>query len=101
MKQLDLDEMIDALISGDSCTEAKPSSKPLWLAAQHLSCQPENIFFLGDHPRDAQAANAAGMHSVAVSWGFKPPEEDIETWGADHVIDEPEDLIAIITSEYE
>jgi 2-phosphoglycolate phosphatase len=96
IKMLELERHLEALISGDSCTEAKPSSKPLFLAAQHLGTKPENTYFLGDHIRDAESAKAAGMFAVAVSWGFRTPDEDIDAWGADFVIDEPEEMLDII-----
>ena len=42
----------------------------MFLAAQHIQRQPAHIFYLGDDLRDIQAANASGMQSVAVTWGF-------------------------------
>lgn len=45
----------------------------------------------GDSAIDVQAARAAGIRSVGVSWGFRSREELVGA-GADAVIDRPEEL---------
>ena len=90
---------VGTVISGDTCTKAKPFSEPMFLAAQHIQRQPKNIFYLGDAPRDIEAANNSGMISVAVTWGFHKPSDQIDTWPAHHFINSPQQLIQIITKQ--
>ena len=47
--------------------------------------------FVGDSGKDMQAAKAAGVEAVFVSWGY-----GTENQLADHTIDKPEDLLKII-----
>jgi phosphoglycolate phosphatase len=44
--------------------------------------------FVGDDQRDVQAGAAAGLLTVAVSWGYLDGG-DPHTWGADVVLDHP------------
>jgi phosphoglycolate phosphatase len=54
---------------------------------------PADCIYVGDDLRDILAAHAAGMASVAVAWGYG---DAIESWKADCVIEQPQDLIAIL-----
>ena len=94
MKTLNLNEQ--TVISVDTCMTAKPHPEPMLLAAQHIQRRPTHIFYLGDDLRDIQAANASGMQSVAVTWGFHAEETDFNTWPKNHIIDSPEQLIDLI-----
>jgi phosphoglycolate phosphatase len=50
---------------------------------------------VGDDHRDVLAGRAAGMRTVAASWGYLGAGEAIGDWGADHVIDLPEQLLKL------
>jgi len=43
--------------------------------------------------RDVQAGRAAGMRTVAVSWGYLGLGEAVGDWGADLVIGSPQELL--------
>lgn len=58
---------------------------------------PLECLHIGDSAMDVEAARAAGVRSVGVTWGFRPREELVES-GADFIVDRPEELIDIIDS---
>ncbi len=58
------------LVNGvEASTAHKPEPEPLLNAAAALSIAPEHCVYVGDSPFDLRAAHAAGMKSVAVTWG--------------------------------
>jgi phosphoglycolate phosphatase len=59
------------LIGGDTCAERKPHpSAAAGGLPKPASVTPAQALYLGDDPRDIQAARAAGIRSVAVSLGL-------------------------------
>ncbi len=81
------------LIGGDSTPFAKPHPEPLLEAARRLGVAPARCVFVGDDLRDVQAGRAAGMATLAAAWGYLGQGEPIGGWGADAVIDDPQDLL--------
>lgn len=79
------------VVCGDTTPHLKPHPASLLHAAKELELAPQDCIYVGDDLRDILAAHSAGMHSVAVEWGYG---DDIEAWNADTVIARPEDLIA-------
>lgn len=69
----------DVVVGSDMVVAPKPAPDSLYLALSRLEawagvCRPfENPIYVGDAPRDIQAARAAEITSVAVGWGQTPP----------------------------
>ena len=84
------------VISGDTTAFSKPHPEPLLEAARQLNVAPEDCCYLGDDLRDIQAAQAAGMHSIAAAWGYCGPTEP-EQWNAGVLLHRPEDLFKFIS----
>jgi 2-phosphoglycolate phosphatase len=84
-----------AVISGDTLPVKKPDPAPVLLACRRAQLQPSQCLFVGDDRRDVQAGNAAGLYTVAVSWGYLDGG-DPHTWGADIVLDHPTELGALL-----
>jgi len=82
-----------ALVCGDTTPHAKPHPAPLLEAARQLGLAPAQCVYVGDDLRDVQAGRAAGMATVAAAWGYLGEGEHIGDWGADHVIEEPRELL--------
>jgi phosphoglycolate phosphatase len=72
------------LVCGDTTAHAKPHPLPLLHAAQQAGYGVERCLYVGDDLRDIQAAQAAGMPSIAAAYGYCGPEHPPETWQADH-----------------
>ncbi|MDO9238024.1 MAG: phosphoglycolate phosphatase [Aquabacterium sp.] len=86
------------VISGDSTAHAKPHPLPLLTACEQMGMAPDTVLYVGDDLRDIQAAQAANMPSAAARWGYIGHNGDITDWQADIVIDQPQDLLALLTS---
>jgi phosphoglycolate phosphatase len=85
LQKLQLEHRCSVLICPDHVSQTKPHPEPLLLACDRLGCAPADSVYVGDHPRDIEAGNAAGMRTIAASYGYLPPHPDIGDWGADHI----------------
>ena len=74
------------LIGGDSTPHTKPHPAPLLEAARRLGVEPGRCVYVGDDPRDMQAARAAGMAGWAAAWGYLGLHAPVQAWGADIVL---------------
>jgi phosphoglycolate phosphatase len=90
VKALGLDQRAACVVCGDTTPHLKPHPASLLHAAGELGLKPADCAYLGDDLRDIQAARSAGMHSVAVSWGYGGK---VHEWNADAVVDRPLDLM--------
>ena len=59
----------DATICADESPRNKPSPDPILLCLERLGVDPAEAAYVGDAPADIQAALAAGVHAVGVTWG--------------------------------
>jgi phosphoglycolate phosphatase len=84
-----------AVVSGDTLPVKKPDPAPVRLACDTAGCAPKRSVFVGDDRRDIIAGHAAGLFTVAVRWGYLDGG-DPDTWGADAVVDHPNDLAALL-----
>ncbi len=84
------------VICGDTLEVAKPSPRPLLLAAEKINISPAQIMYVGDARTDIEASVAANMKSVAANYGYIPENDPAHTWHSDHLIDRCLDLCAIL-----
>ncbi len=84
VKALGLAQECAVLVCGDTTAHSKPHPLPLLHAAQQAGYDVERCLYVGDDLRDIQAAQAAGMPSIAAAYGYCGPEHPPETWQADH-----------------
>ncbi len=96
VRALGLNQHAAAVISGDTTPHAKPHPAPLLEAARRMNVAPADCLYVGDDLRDVQAGHAAGMGTVAVSWGYLGLGEPLQAWGADHVINVPSELLKLL-----
>ncbi len=81
------------VIGGDTTPHAKPHPEPLLEAARRLGLAPEACLYVGDDERDIVAGRAAGMPTVAATYGYLGALGDATAWGADAVINNPLELL--------
>jgi pyrophosphatase PpaX len=91
-----LGHLFDTVVGGDETTRHKPDPAPLLLALERLDARPEDAAYVGDAPFDVHAAKAAGLFSVAVTWGGIHARERLQAARPDALIDSPEELLAIL-----
>ena len=59
----------DATVCADESPRNKPSPDPILLCLERLGVNPAEAAYVGDAPADIQAALAAGVRAVGVTWG--------------------------------
>ena len=91
-----LAHLFETVVGGDETEHHKPEPAPLLLAAERLQADPVDCAYVGDSPFDIRAANAAGMHAVAVTWGGIHTREKLEREYPDAIVDTPEELLNVV-----
>jgi len=84
------------IVSGDTTPHAKPHPAPLLEAAKRLGIDPGYCVYVGDDERDIVAGRAAGMRTVAASYGYLGSQLDIAAWQADAEIKFPMALLHLL-----
>ena len=96
MQQLGLAERSAILICPDHVTNSKPDPEPMTLACKTLGLDPASVLFVGDDLRDIESGRAAGTKTAAVTYGYIHPDDNPRHWGADVVVDNPQELIGVL-----
>jgi len=91
MQALDYANRAACLVSGDTCTHAKPHPEPMLHAAKLIGVAPEQCLYLGDDQRDMAAAQAANMCGIVATYGYV--NDDWPSWPATAFIRTPQELI--------
>jgi 2-phosphoglycolate phosphatase len=97
MKAIGLTNRSACIVSGDTLPQRKPDPAPIMHALDLIDCLPTVALYVGDAPQDIAAGQAAGVKTIAVSWGYIIPGHSPHEWGADYTIDRPEQLLALRT----
>ena len=84
------------LISGDTTPHTKPHPAPLFEAARRLGLEPVHCVYVGDDERDIVAGRAAGMGTVAATYGYLGNRGDTTQWGAHAAIKSPLALLQLL-----
>ena len=84
------------VVSGDTTAHAKPHPAPLLEAAARLCLPPQQCLYVGDDERDILAGHAAGMPTVAATYGYLGAQADIRQWGAHAEINTPLALLQLL-----
>lgn len=87
-----------AIVSGDTTPYAKPHPEPLHEAARRLGVPSEACIYVGDDERDIIAGRAAGMWTVAATYGYMGSQADAALWEADASISLPMELLHLLDS---
>ncbi len=93
VRQMTLLSPAAVVISGDTTPHAKPHPEPLFEAARRLRLDPNRCWYVGDDERDIVAGRAAGMQTLAATYGYLGAVADWQAWGADDAIDHPQGLL--------
>jgi pyrophosphatase PpaX len=91
-----LGHLFEVVVGGDETERHKPDPEPLLLAAERMGIRPDEAAYVGDSPFDIRAAKAAGMRSVAVTWGRIHDRERLEREQPDAIVDTAEELLAAL-----
>ncbi len=91
LKQLGLYKYFKLVLSGDSLPKQKPDPLPLTHACKHFGITPDHGVLVGDSSNDVQAARAAGMPVICVTYGYNHGH-DIRESRPDAVVDSLTDV---------
>jgi pyrophosphatase PpaX len=83
-------------VTAEETERHKPNPEPLLLALEKLEAAPADAAYVGDSPFDIEAANAAGLRSIAVTWGGIQSDERLLAAGPDAIVATPAELAAAL-----
>jgi pyrophosphatase PpaX len=93
---LPLGEYFDVVVNGDDVTEHKPHPEGLELALERYGAPAATAAYVGDSPFDLQAAKAAGIGSIGVTWGGIHGRDRLAPEQPDALVDSPEELLGVL-----
>ena len=93
---LGLAQKAACVVCGDETANTKPHPEPLLTAGHKIAIAPSHCIYLGDDIRDVQASHSAGMQPIIARYGYLGSDQPPEQWGAQYLIDHPEELLAYI-----
>ena len=94
----ELRNVVDRFVTMEDTTEHKPHPEPLLRGLELLGDVPrEEAAYVGDSPFDVEAAKAAGLTSVAVSWGAFS-EDRLREAEPDHLVPDIESAVDVLLS---
>ncbi|HEX7169331.1 MAG TPA: HAD hydrolase-like protein [Rubrobacter sp.] len=90
--------VVDRVVTLEDTTEHKPNPEPLLRGLELLGGVPrDEAAYVGDSPFDVEAARAAGLTSVAVSWGAFP-EDTLREAQPDHLVPDIDSAVDVLLS---
>ncbi|MDQ7083615.1 MAG: phosphoglycolate phosphatase [Sulfurovum sp.] len=92
LNTLDLDNIFELILGGDSLPQKKPHPAPLLHVCTHFGYSTEQSLMVGDSKNDILSAHACEMQSVAVTYGYNYGE-DISLHRPSLIIDEFSELL--------
>jgi phosphoglycolate phosphatase len=95
-RAIDLFTTASVLVCGDTTPHTKPHPAPLLEAARRIGMDPSHCLYVGDDHRDILAGQAAGMSTVAATYGYLGQVADPLQWGADAAIKSPLALLELL-----
>lgn len=96
LAKLNLLERAACAISGDTLPQRKPDPAPMLLASRMLDVEPQRVIYVGDAARDVEAGRAAGMTTVAASYGYITVDDDPGRWRADAIVGDTVELSRLL-----
>ena len=95
LKGLEMDGLFELILGGDSLSQKKPHPMPLLHVCESLGISVEDSVMVGDSKNDILAANACGMDSVGVTYGYNYGE-DIGVHKPTVILDDFSELLELL-----
>jgi phosphoglycolate phosphatase len=86
LERLDLMKYLGVVVSGDTVAARKPDPQPFCYACAQTDTSPARAVMVGDSAADVLGAQAAGMNSIAVTYGYNQGR-DLRELNPDFVVD--------------
>ncbi len=94
LDELNLSDYFGAVIGPDTLGIAKPDPAPLMAALERIGSAPDRAVMIGDSATDINTAKAAGVVSVAVSFGYS--DRPVADYSPDYLVDHIDEIWPII-----
>ncbi|WP_367109993.1 HAD family hydrolase [uncultured Psychrobacter sp.] len=103
LKAMQLDERCSVLVCPEDVARTKPDPESMYLALEKLGIPRGGsacVLYVGDHIRDIEAGNAAGMTTILAAYGYIAVAEKkkLKKWGANYIVETPEQLEKLMLS---
>ena len=98
LNRLGLGSWIDVIVGADNTHRHKPDPEPLLHAGTLLDAVPARCVYVGDAVTDVVAGRAAGMATIAVTWGAATAD-DLAGAGPTAVVGDVAELAAQLLTE--
>jgi pyrophosphatase PpaX len=90
-----LARFMDTIVGCDGSTRHKPDPEPVQIALTRLGRSPSDAIFVGDSVHDILAGHAAGVTTVAATWGaFR--RSDLESASPNRFLDDISELLEVV-----
>lgn len=93
VEKLGLAIHFDVIVGSDTTNDRKPSPMPVRHVLSRLGISPAEAVIVGDSSYDIEAGKSAGIKTIAVTYGYRPPES---LQGADFIINRMAELAEIL-----
>ncbi|MBQ25062.1 HAD-IA family hydrolase [Alcanivorax sp.] len=101
LEGLDLHQRVGPVICPDHVKQRKPDPEGLLIAARDDNVSPANCLYVGDHLRDIQAGQNAGMETAVAAFGYIDADDDPRDWQADYYLEQGSELLPLLQKLYE
>ena len=97
LRKLKLLNQTSCLVCGDTTNNLKPDPEPINHALSLLQTKnKKGSFYIGDSKKDVDAAKAAGIRSIACTYGYIIDDTELENWNADFYVDHALEILNVI-----
>lgn len=93
-----LTEWIEQLVGLEDSERHKPDPQPLQVGAQAMGAPLDECIYVGDSPYDIQAAHAAGIPSIGVTYGLFFSRDEVEQERPTLLVDSVDGIVAACES---
>ncbi len=97
LDHLGMDGLFEFWLGGDSLDRKKPDPLPLLTACERLGLPVDHCVMVGDSSNDIIAANAAGIQSIGVRYGYNYGE-DLASFSPGLLVDRFDEIPPILES---
>lgn len=100
MKELDLEDYVDVLVSMEDVEQHKPHPESLFKVLEKFGAEPGDAIMIGDTKYDVGCAQNAGVDSVLVGWSHFMDEESMaaDGYAPTYRVANPGDLLELLDS---
>jgi phosphoglycolate phosphatase len=90
---LGMRKYFDVVVGSDTTSERKPSPVPIQYVLSRFEAKPEEAVIVGDSNFDIEAGKAAGVTTIAVTYGYRPLSS---LRGADYIVNTMPEILKIL-----